>query len=198
MFWTLLILAALAALAVMLYNRLVAASQKVDEAWSGITVQLKRRHDLVPNLIAAARSAMAHETAFLTQITQAREAAVSAMASGSAETVSAAEAALSASMRGLLAYTEDNPEVTAGENLVALQSQLEETEDQIAAARRLYNGNVQRYNTQVLSFPANLIAGPIGFSTRTMFELDPGERAALEIVPSAAAGLAPPGEAPRP
>ena len=189
---TLVILIALAVLAIVLYNRLVATAQKVDEAWAGITVQLKRRHDLVPNLVSAARTAMTHETGFLQQITDAREAAVKVMASGSAETVSAAEAALSASLRGLLAYSEDNPEVTATENMAVLQRQLEETEDQIAAARRLYNGNVQRYNTAVLSVPSNLIAGPAGFETRAMFELDPGERAALEKPPSVAPGLAPP------
>ncbi|MER0240357.1 LemA family protein [Fulvimarina sp. MAC8] len=168
---------------VLFYNGLVASAQRVDEGWSGITVQLKRRHDLVPNLVSSVGSAMTHERSIVSQITNARRDAMSAMNRGNPAEVSTAEAALSASIRTFVAYSEDNPEITATANIREMQSQLEKTEDQIAAARRIFNGNVMAYNTRVLSIPSNVVASIAGFTTRPMFELDRGEMAAVSEVP---------------
>lgn len=170
-------------IAILIYNRIVTAQTKVREGWSGITVQLKRRHDLVPNLISAVSSAMEHERGIVDQVTEARKEAIAAVQSGTTAEVTGAEAALSASLRALIAYSEAYPEVKATGNVAEFQRQLEETEDQIAASRRLYNGNVQRYNALIRSIPANLIAGPAGFGPEQSFELDPGEQAAVEQVP---------------
>lgn len=157
------------------YNRLIAAAQKVEEGWSGITVQLKRRHELVPNLVAAVRGVMRHEAAMLEQITEARAVAIAALGKGDHADVMQAEGRLSAALNGLLAYAEDYPELKTGENVLLLQRQLEETEDQIAAARRLFNGNVRAYNTRLMSIPWNMIAKLNGFIPEQMFMVEPVE-----------------------
>lgn len=161
------------------YNGLVQGKLKVEEGWSGITVQLKRRHELVPNLVDAARTAMQHDTAMLDKILDARSNALEALTSGDQQTVMQAESALSGALRGFVGYSEDNPEISATENIQLLQKQLEETEDQIAASRRLFNGNVQAYNAKVLSLPWNFIANMKGFTPATMFEVSATEMAAI-------------------
>ncbi|MEM9279308.1 MAG: LemA family protein [Pseudomonadota bacterium] len=169
---------------VFVYNGLVKAKFKVEEGWSGITVQLKRRHELVPNLVSAVRSAMEHETAILDAIIDARLNALSALAKGDHGEVNEAEAALSSALGKFVGYTEDNPEVTATANIGQLQSQLEETEDQISAARRLYNGNVQAYNTKVMSIPWNFIASMKGFKIEAMYDVSPVEMKQISAVPN--------------
>ena len=118
-------------------NGLVAARERVSEGWSGITVQLKRRHALVPNLVQAAQTAMNHESAIFEKLLEARPTAAAALTKGSPEEVNAAEAELTAALSQFAGYAEDTPEITANDNIQLLQKQLEETEDQIAASRRL-------------------------------------------------------------
>ncbi|MET1412857.1 LemA family protein [Roseibium sp. HPY-6] len=169
---------------VVCYNSLMAAKFRVDEAWSGITVQLKRRHALVPNLVQAARTALGHEQAIVDKIVSARAAALEALASERHADIAKAEAGLTQALGQLIAYTEDNPEITATENLVVLQKQLEETEDQVAAARRIYNGNVQAYNTRAASIPWNIVAGINGLRPSEMFTLDEAEMKAISKDPT--------------
>lgn len=162
---------------VVIYNGLASALTRVQEGWSGIEVQLKRRHDLVPNLVAAVKKATSHEDAIFERILTARTQAVAAMAGSDREKVAEAEASLGSSMRGLLAYVEDNPEITATANIATFQKQIEETEDQIAAARRLYNGNVQSLNARIAMFPGNLVAAAHRFRPSKPFEMTEAERA---------------------
>lgn len=179
-----LLVAVVVATYVLCYNSLMAAHFRVDEAWSGITVQLKRRHALIPNLVQAARTALGHEQAIVDKIVSARTEALEAMAGNSHADIAKAEAGLSRALGQFIAYTEDNPEITANENLVVLQRQLEETEDQVAAARRIYNGNVQAYNTRVSSIPWNFVAGINGLKPGEMFTLDEAEIKEIQKDPS--------------
>lgn len=160
-------------------NSLFAADQKVKSAWAGIEVQMKRRHELVPNLIKAVSAAMRHEQAIIDKVVEARRAAAQSLETHDLERVQKAEAELSASLRSFFAYAEHTPEITATTNIRTLQQQLEEAEDQIAAARRIYNGNVEAYNTRILSIPWNFIAKRHDFQARPMLQLDAGERDAV-------------------
>ena len=174
-----------------LYNGMVRARNKVDEAWSGIDVQLKRRHDLIPNLVETVKGYAAHERETFQAVTDARTKAMSA--SGPAQ-AGAAEGMLSQALGRLFAVAEAYPQLRATENFQQLQGELTNTEDQIAAARRIYNGNVQDYNTRIQTFPGTLFAGMFGFVKREFFEIDsPGDR----DVPSVSFG-APPTAAPPP
>jgi LemA protein len=173
----LLVLAGLLALVgvwvVLTTNTFIRARNKVDESWSGIDVQLRRRHDLVPNLVDTVKGYAAHEKATLAAVTQARSAAISA---GTDAERSAAEAQLSGALDGIRIVAEDYPELRASENFRALQAELSELEDQIQAARRIYNANVNAYNTRIQLFPNSVIAGR-SFTARDLFQLDsPAER----------------------
>ena len=160
---------------VLTYNALVAARNKVQEAWSGIDVQLKRRHDLVPNLVETVRAYAAHERDTLEATTVARAAAMTA--TGAARR-SRAESALSSALGGVRAVAERYPELRATEGFQRLQAQLAEVEDQIQAARRIYNSNVQHYNTQIQVFPNSIVAAG-RFLPRDYFEIEmPAERGA--------------------
>ena len=172
-----LLLVALLGVYVMVFNGLGRAVTQVDQGWAGIEVQLKRRHDLVPNLVTAVRSALNHENAIFDRILDARTEAVKAMAGHDPEAVAQAEATLASSLKGLIAYVEDNPEITATANVATFQKQLEETEDQIAASRRLYNGNVQNLNARIVTFPGNIVASVHRFRQAKPFEMTEGERA---------------------
>jgi len=171
---------------VLCYNTLMAAKFRVDEAWSGITVQLKRRHALVPNIVQAARTALGHEQAIVDKIVSARSQALEALATDDHAKIAQAEAGLSQALGQFIAYTEDNPQITANENLLLLQKQLEETEDQVAAARRIFNGNVQAYNTRVASIPWNFVAGLNKLKPSEMFTLDESEMKKISEDPSIA------------
>lgn len=160
-------------------NSLFAADQKVKSAWAGIEVQMKRRHELVPNLLKAVSAAMRHEQAIIDKVVEARRAAAQALETHQPELVQKAESELTASLRGFFAYAEDTPEITATTNIRTLQQQLEEAEDQIAAARRIYNGNVEAYNTRILSIPWNFIAKRHNFQVQPMLQLDVNERDAV-------------------
>ena len=156
-------------------NALVAARERVNEGWSGITIQLKRRHALVPNLVEAAKTAMSHENAIFDALLAARTEAVRLLSAGSPDEITQAEATLTAALNDFVGYAEDTPEITANENIKLLQTQLEETEDQIAAARRLYNGNVTAYNMKLDQVPYSFIASRGGFQRASLYEVDEAE-----------------------
>ena len=160
---------------VLTYNGLTAAQTRVVQGWSGIEVQLKRRHDLVPNLVKAVRSAMGHEDTMLRTVTESRERALAALSRGDAGEISREEARLTGALHKLIAYSENFPDLKATTNIETFQRQIEETEDQITASRRLYNGNVQDLNRRILGIPGNLVAPLAGVSLAASFELDPAE-----------------------
>ena len=167
--WAVLIIIAvivvLALILVGIYNGMVRARNRVDEAWSGIDVQLKRRHDLIPNLVETVKGYAAHEKEVFEAVTQARANAMSAQAAGpaGAAQVAQAEGALTGALGRLFAVAEAYPQLRATENFQQLQAELTNTEDQIAGARRIYNGNVQDYNTRIQTFPGVVFAGMFGF-----------------------------------
>jgi LemA protein len=161
------------------YNGMVKARNKVDESWSGIDVQLKRRHDLIPNLVETVKGYAAHEKEVFENVSAARSAAISAqgpVAQAQAET------ALTGALGRLFAVAEAYPQLRAAESFTQLQQELANTEDQIAASRRIYNGNVQAYNTKIQVFPNSLLAGPFGFTRREFFEIeDPADREPVKV-----------------
>ena len=164
---------------VVVYNGMIRSRNMVDEAWSGIDVQLKRRHDLIPNLVESVKGYAAHERDVLQAVTDAR---VNAMSAAGPAASGAAESALGQALGRLLAVAEAYPQLRATENFQKLQAELSNTEDQIAAARRIYNGNVQSYNTRIQVFPNSVIAGIGGFTPREFFEItDATEREPVTV-----------------
>jgi LemA protein len=155
-----------------IYNGLVQRRLRIDEAFAQIEVQLKRRHDLIPNLVNAVKGYMGFEQKVLTDVTNARAAAVSAGAEGPAQQA-AAENVLTGALRSLFAVVENYPELKASVNVLELQEQLTTTENQISFSRQHYNATVLDYNTNIQTFPAVLIAGPLGFSKREFFDAEP-------------------------
>jgi LemA protein len=172
-------LALVALWSVLAYNALVKSRNQVDEAWSGIHVQLKRRHDLVPNLVESVKGYAAHERETLQQVTVARLAAVEAEEPAAVER---AEARLTSALGGINALAEAYPQLQASDSFQRLQAELGAIEDEIQAARRIYNSNVQRYNTRTQQFPTVLIAGTMSFAPRQFFEVEtPAERAVPQV-----------------
>jgi LemA protein len=163
------ILLAAAGYAIAVYNGLVRARQMVREAWSGIDVQLKRRHDLVPNLVETVKGYAAHESQVFEKATKARAEAMSAQSVGD---TAKAEQKLSGALTDLRAVAENYPQLRATENFQQLSRNLSELEDEIQAARRIYNSNVQSYNTTIQQFPGSVIAGRSGFTAREYFEIE--------------------------
>ena len=164
-----------------IYNRLVQMRQRVAEAWSDIEVQMKRRYNLVPNLVETVKGYAGHEKSTLEQVTAARTAAMNAH--GSPAQQAGAENMLSGALKSLFALSEAYPELKANQNFQELQDQLSELEDHIQKARRFYNGNVRDLNTLVEQFPSNLVAGRFGFSQAEFFELDEAEADAVRVTP---------------
>jgi LemA protein len=161
------------------YNGMIRSRNMVDEAWSGIDVQLKRRHDLIPNLVESVKGYAAHERDVLQAVTDAR---VNAMSAAGPAASGAAEGVLGQALGRLLAVAEAYPQLRATENFQKLQAELSNTEDQIAAARRIYNGNVQSYNSRIQVFPNSVIAGMGGFTPREFFEItDATEREPVTV-----------------
>jgi LemA protein len=150
-------------------NSMIGARNRCDEAWSGIDVQLKRRHDLIPNLVETVKGYATHERETFEKVTQARADAMKAQ--GPAQS-SAAEGRLSAVLGDLRAIAENYPELRATENFQQLSRNLSEVEDEIQAARRIYNSNVQAYNTKIQVFPNSLIANSRGFQSKEFFEIE--------------------------
>ena len=162
----------LVVLAIGIYNSLVQKRLRIDEAFAQIEVQLKRRHDLIPNLVNAVKGYMGFEQKVLTDVTNARAAAVAAGAQGPAAQAQA-ENALTGTLRSLFAVVENYPELKANQNVLELQEQLTTTENQIAFSRQHYNASVLDYNTAIQVFPAVLIAGVFGFTKRDFFDAEP-------------------------
>ena len=155
---------------VVIYNSLVAARQLSDNGWSDIEVQLKRRADLIPQIVTTVKAYASHEKKLFEDVTEKRNLALSA--GGDPRLRGSAESALARPVSKLLAVAEDYPDLKSNENFLDLQNELSETENKIEMARRFYNGAVRQLNTKVQSFPANLLAGMFGFGTREYFEMD--------------------------
>lgn len=172
----------LAVFYIVLYNGLVATRQKVKEAWSGIDVQLKRRYDLIPNLINTVKGYAAHEKETFEKVTEARANAIS-VPEGKVAAQAGAENMLTSALRSVFAVAENYPQLKADKNFLNLQENLTETEDQIAAARRIYNANVTEMNTKVESVPTNIVAGFHGFKKEEFFEVDEEEKAKMAQAP---------------
>ena len=166
------IIVLLVVVAIGIYNSLVQKRLRIDEAFAQIEVQLKRRHDLIPNLVNAVKGYMGFEQKVLTDVTNARAAAVAAGSQGPAQQA-AAENMLTSSLRSLFAVVENYPELKANQNVLELQEQLTTTENQISFSRQHYNATVLDYNTAIQVFPAVLIAGMFGFTKRDFFDAEP-------------------------
>ncbi|WP_439553141.1 LemA family protein [Falsiroseomonas sp.] len=166
---------------VVVYNRLVALRQSTGQAWADIEVQLKQRHDLIPNLVEAVKGYAAHERGTLDAVVKARNAAVSA---NGPEAASAAEGQLSGALGRLFALSEAYPDLKANQNFLSLQGELSAVEGKIAAARRFFNSAVAEFNSAIQSIPAVFFAGSLGFTPRSFFELAENERAAVNTAPT--------------
>ena len=173
---------------VLTYNRMVSARNRTQEAWSQIDVELKRRRDLIPNLVNTVQGYMGHERGTLEAVTNARAAAVAAGASGDPAKIGAAENMLSQSLRSLFAVSEKYPDLKAIAAFTNLQGMLTATEDKIESSRRVYNGNVRDYNTMMQTLPTSIIAGMLGFKMFGFFQADEGDR----TVPQVSLGGQPP------
>ena len=177
--WVVIGIVAVAAIwLIAIYNRLVSSRNQARNAWSQIDVQLKRRHDLIPNLVEVVKDAMGYEQETLKQVIEARNAAVKA--SGPAE-AGPAEAALSAATGRLFALMENYPQLKANENVMQLQEELTTTENKISFARQFYNDSIMALNNMVQSFPANLFAGTFGFATMPHLDIPDTERAVPKV-----------------
>src|SRR5437899_10845723 len=181
------------------YNGLISARNRTQEAWSEIDVELKRRHDLSPNLVSTVLGYMGHERGTLEAVTNARANAVAAGAPGDPSKIGQAENMLSQSLRSLFAVSENYPDLKAISAFTNLQETLTATEDKIEFSRRFYNGNVRDYNIKLQTLPTSLIAGALGFKAFGFFQADDGDRAVPQVnfgnVPQAGG---PPGPGPLP
>jgi LemA protein len=163
------------------YNGLVRKRNRNQEAWSEIDVELKRRHDLIPNLVSTVQGYAAHERGTFEAVTKARADAVAAGATGDPNQIAPAENALSGALRSLFAVAENYPQLRAVESFVQLQEMLTATEDKIEFARRYYNTSARDYNTTLQTFPRNLIAGPFHFTAVAFFGADEADRSVPEV-----------------
>ncbi|HEY8564378.1 MAG TPA: LemA family protein [Beijerinckiaceae bacterium] len=179
---TLGVLVVLALYLISIYNGLVALRQRVSQAFADVDVQLKQRHDLIPNLVETVKGYAAHERGTLDAVVQARNAALNAQAQGPAQQA-AAEGALSGALGRLIALGESYPDLKASANFQELQTALGETEDKLAAARRFFNNAVSEYNAAIQSFPAALFSTPMGFTPQTFFDVGETERQAISTAP---------------
>ncbi len=161
---------------IFIYNSLVKLNVRVDEAWSDITVQLKRRADLIPNLVNTVKGYASHESGVFEEVTKARSAVMNA--NGVQDTADA-ENMLTGALKSLFAVAEAYPDLKANENFKALQDELVDTEDKIQAARRFYNGSARDLNIKIQVFPNNVFAGMLGFKSRDFFEVEESEAAAI-------------------
>ena len=165
--------------AVLAFNGLVSKRNRAQEAWSDIDVQLKRRYDLIPNLVNTVKGYATHESTAFENVTRARAAA---MGASTLADKGQAEATLAASLKSVFAIAEAYPDLKANQNFLSLQGELTDTEDKIQAARRFYNGNVRDLNTSIQAFPGNLIAGAFHFTPMGFFQLESADAAAKQPV----------------
>ncbi|HOX10420.1 MAG TPA: LemA family protein [Candidatus Moranbacteria bacterium] len=163
---------------VVIYNGLIKLKNRVDEAWSDIDVQLKRRYDLIPNLVNAVKGYATHEKELFEKVTAARTAA---MGAGTPAQKEQAENMLSGTLKSLFAVAENYPDLKANQNFLELQRELTDTEDKIQAARRFYNGNVRDFNTKIQVFPTNIFAGMLNFTKREFFAAEEGEKGVVNV-----------------
>ena len=166
---------------VLTYNSLVGLRNRTQEAWSQIDVELKRRHDLIPNLVETVKGYAAHERGTFEAVTQARANAVSAGATGDPAKIGQAENVLTQSLRSLFSVAENYPELKAIAAFTNLQEQLTATEDKIEFSRRYYNGNVRDYNTRTQTLPSSVVAGMFGFKPFAFFQADEGDREVPQV-----------------
>jgi len=160
------------------HNGLVTLKNRVDEAWSDIDVQLKRRYDLIPNLVETVKGYARHESETFEKVIQARNAAMGAQGTGDK---AAAENMLSGTLKSIFALSENYPDLKANQNFLQLQDDLKDAEDKIQAARRFYNGNVRDFNTKVQLFPNNLVAGKLAFVKYDFFEAAEAEKQNIQV-----------------
>ena len=172
---TVVVLLVLVGVVIGAYNGLVVLRNRVEEAWSDITVQLKRRTDLIPNLVNSVKGYATHEKEVFEKVAEARSAIMNA---GSVAETAKAENALEGALKSLFAVSESYPELKANQNFLQLQQELVDTEDKIQAARRFYNGGVRDLNTKIQTFPTNIIAGMFGFQAKEFFDVE--DRASIE------------------
>jgi len=164
--------------AVMDYNSLVTLKNRAKEAWADIDVQLKRRYDLIPNLVETVKGYATHEKELLEKVTQAR---ANAMGASGVKGKADAENMLSSTLKSLFAVSENYPDLKASTNFLELQRELTDTEDKVQASRRFYNTNVRDLNIKIESFPANMIAGVFGFVKMDLFEIAENEKAPVQV-----------------
>ena len=172
------IIIAIIGLVILLYNSLVQLKVLVDEAWSGIDVQLKRRYDLIPNLVETVKGYAKHEKQTFEKIAELR---TSAMNAKTVAEKGKADGMLTATLKTLFAVAENYPELKANENFLSLQSSLNEIETEVQGARRYYNGTVRDYNTKIMVFPNNLLAGMLGFKAREFFQAEEESKANVKV-----------------
>ena len=166
---------------VLSYNGLIKTRNRVDNAWSQIDVQLKRRHDLIPNLVETVKGYAAHERGTLEAVTNARANAINASSSGTVAQQAEAENVLSGALKSLFAVAEAYPDLKANQNFLQLQEELTSTEDRIAYARQFYNDSVLNYNNKIQTFPRNVIANSFKFEKREFFETAPEETGPVKV-----------------
>lgn len=167
MIYALIIVVLLILAAVAIYNGLVSSRNRVDEAWSDIEVQLKRRYDLIPNLVNTVKGYTKQESSVFENVTKAR---AMAMGAGNLQEKLKDENMLSGALKSLFAVAESYPELKSNQNFMQMQSDLTDTEDKIQAARRFYNGQVRDYNTKLQTLPSNIFANMLGFTAKTFFD----------------------------
>ncbi|MEI6280912.1 MAG: LemA family protein [bacterium] len=169
MIYVLIIVGVFLLLSIFVYNSFVSLATRAAEAWADIEVQLKRRYDLIPNLVNTVKGYATHESSAFENVTKARSAAMGA--TGPNESHAQAENMLSGALKSIFALAEAYPDLKANQNFLALQNELSDTENKIQASRRFYNTNVRDLNTKILSFPSNIIAKLFGFSQKEFFDL---------------------------
>jgi LemA protein len=176
------IIAALVVWIIVIYNGLVAMRQRVNQSFADIDVQMKQRHDLIPNLVETVKGYAGHERGTLEAVIQARNAAITAQ-SGGIQAQAAAENMLSGTLRQLFALSEAYPNLKANENFQQLQAELSDIENKLAASRRFFNNAVQEYNTGIQQFPAALFAAALGFTSKEFFDVGVEDRKVLDKAP---------------
>ncbi|MBU4481372.1 LemA family protein [Patescibacteria group bacterium] len=166
---------------ILTYNRLVTLRNRTKEAWADIDVQLKRRYDLIPNLVETVKGYASHERTVFENVTKARTAAMATEQVGDPKKIGEAENFLSSTLKTLFAVAENYPNLQASTNFLELQRDLRDTEDKIQAARRFYNGNVRDLNIMIESFPANIIASSFGFKKTEFFEIEEAVKEPVKV-----------------
>jgi len=174
------IIAAVILLVIIIFNSLITLRIRSEEAWSDINVQLKRRYDLIPNLVSSVKSYAKHEKDVFEKVTKARADAIDA---GSIKEKEKAENELSKTLKSIFAVAENYPTLRANENFLQLQGELTDTENKIEAARRFYNANVRDYNIKLKSFPSNMLATAFNFQQKQLFEVEASQKEAIEKAP---------------